>query len=50
MSDLHLEREFDVSPERLFMWLTSPEKLLQWWGPEGVHIAEGNLDFTQTGA
>jgi len=49
MTDLHLERVFDAPPEKLFAFVSSPEGLLQWWGPEGVTIAEHQLDFTTTG-
>ncbi|KAE9632243.1 SRPBCC family protein [Parasedimentitalea maritima] len=49
MSDLQLEREFQVSPERLFHWVTTPEKLLKWWGPEGMHVPEHDLDLSRTG-
>ncbi len=49
MADLKLEREFPVSPEDLFAWITDGAKLLQWWGPEGMHVPEHNLDFSRTG-
>lgn len=49
MTDLRLEREFSVSPDRLYAWVTDPDKLLQWWGPEGVTIPERELDFSRTG-
>lgn len=49
MADLKLEREFPVTPEILFDWITNGTKLLQWWGPEGLHVPEHNLDFTRTG-
>ncbi|UWQ74902.1 SRPBCC domain-containing protein [Leisingera sp. M658] len=49
MSDLQLQRVFPVSPEKLFAWVTTPDKLLKWWGPEGVHIPEHNLDLSRTG-
>jgi len=49
MSDLRLERDFRVSPERLFTAVSSQSDLLQWWGPEGMHVPEGDLDFTRTG-
>lgn len=49
MSDLRMEREFPVSPEALFAWISDPEKLVQWWGPEGLHVPEGDLDFTREG-
>lgn len=50
MTDLHIERDFPVTPEVLFKWITDPEKLLKWWGPEGVHVPEHNLDFSRKGA
>ena len=49
MSDLRLEREFAVSPARLFEVVTTQSELLKWWGPEGMHVPEGDLDFSRTG-
>lgn len=49
MADLKLERDFPVSPDILFEWVSDGSKLLQWWGPEGVHVPEHNLDFSRTG-
>ncbi|MBY6066477.1 SRPBCC domain-containing protein [Leisingera aquaemixtae] len=49
MSDLQLRRTFPVSPEKLFGWVTTPDKLLKWWGPEGVSIPEHDLDLSRTG-
>ncbi|KIC18356.1 MULTISPECIES: SRPBCC family protein [unclassified Leisingera] len=49
MSDLQLKRTFPVSPEKLFAWVTTPDKLLQWWGPEGVTIPEHDLNLSRTG-
>lgn len=49
MTDLRLERDFPVDAARLFHWISAPEKLLQWWGPEGIHIEENALGFTNTG-
>ncbi|MEX0365619.1 MAG: SRPBCC domain-containing protein [Ruegeria sp.] len=50
MADLRLEREFLVAPEQLFAWVSDGPKLLQWWGPEGLHVPEHDLDFSRTGA
>ena len=47
MADLKLEREFPVPPETLFAWVSDGAKLLQWWGPEGVHVPEHDLDFSR---
>lgn len=49
MVDLRLEREFKVSPERLFQAVTERSDLLQWWGPEGMDVPEDDMDFTKTG-
>jgi len=49
MTDLHMEREFDIPPGQLFDWVSKPANLLRWWGPEGVHVPDHNLDFTRTG-
>lgn len=49
MTDLRLKRDFALPTEELFRWISSPDALVQWWGPEGLHIPEGNLDFTRTG-
>ncbi len=49
MTDLRIERDFPVSPQRLYDWISTPEKLLQWWGPEGMHVPIHDLDFTRTG-
>lgn len=49
MSDIRLEREFSVSQDRLFAAVTQKADLLQWWGPEGLHVPEHALDFTALG-
>ena len=49
MTDLRIEREFEVPPETLFEWITAGARLLQWWGPEGMTIPEHDLDFSRTG-
>ncbi|WP_171132101.1 MULTISPECIES: SRPBCC domain-containing protein [unclassified Ruegeria] len=49
MADLKLERDFPVSPETLFAWVTDGAKLLRWWGPEGMHVPEHDLDFSRLG-
>lgn len=49
MTDVHLEREFGVSPETLFDFVTTPEGLAQWFGVESVTLQEAALDFTRPG-
>ncbi|MEL7281849.1 MAG: SRPBCC domain-containing protein [Pseudomonadota bacterium] len=49
MTDIRIEREFAVSPDRLFQALTQAEDTLAWFGPEGSRVTEGQTDFTKTG-
>ncbi len=49
MADLKLERAYPLAPDDLYAWISTPDKLLQWWGPEGMHVPEHNLDFSRTG-
>lgn len=49
MADLRLERKFAIAPEALFDLVTTNAGLLRWWGPEGMHVPEGDLDFTRPG-
>ena len=49
MNDARLEREFPVSPERLYAAVTNPADLSRWWGPEGMTLGDHTLDFTRLG-
>ncbi len=49
MADVRLERDFDVSVETLYRFVTGSQELVQWFGPEGVTVPENDLDFTRTG-
>jgi len=49
MSELRIERTFESDPETVFEFVTEGEKLLQWWGHEGMTIPEHNLDFSGPG-
>ncbi|WP_170451470.1 SRPBCC family protein [Ruegeria arenilitoris] len=49
MADLKLARDFPVSAETLFAWISEGTRLLQWWGPEGVEVPEHDLDFSRLG-
>lgn len=49
MSDIRLERTFNVSPERLFEALSSRALLVQWWGHDGMTLPDENLDFSRLG-
>jgi len=49
MSDIRLEREFGVSPQRLFEVVSSHADVLQWWGHEGWTMRDEQLDFSRVG-
>lgn len=49
MADLRIEREFDVTPEVLFRFVSGTRGLVQWFGPEGVSVPDNDLDFTRKG-
>lgn len=49
MTDARLEREFPVSPERLYAAITDPADLCRWWGPEGLTLGDHTLAFTHLG-
>ncbi len=50
MTEVRLEREFKVTPERLFAAVTANADLVAWWGPESMQLTDSQLDFTNTGA
>ena len=49
MSELIIERNFAAKPKAVFEFITKGEHLHKWWGPEGITIAENDLDFTEIG-
>lgn len=49
MADLNIERSLDAPQERVFEFITRTEHLLKWWGPEGMHVPEHELDLHKTG-
>jgi len=49
VSNLKIEREFSVTPETVFAFVTQTDNLLKWWGPENTSIAEHNLDLSKLG-
>src|SRR5689334_10928821 len=40
-----LERTFNAPRQRVFQMFTSPEKLKQWWNPDGWTISSCVVDF-----
>lgn len=49
MSELIIDKNFAAKPEAVFAFVTQKDHLLKWWGPEGITIAEHDLDFTRLG-
>ena len=49
MAELTLKRTFAHPPEAVFAFVTQTENLLKWWGPEGMHVPEHDLDLSRTG-
>ena len=49
MSELRIERVYPIGPAELFAYITDPEKLVKWWGPEGATVLNASLDFARTG-
>lgn len=49
MADLILERKLGAPIDRVFQFVTQPENLTQWWGPEGMTVPEGDLNFSRLG-
>lgn len=49
MGELRMERHFLASPERVFAFVTEPDNVIQWWGPEGMTVGEHQLDLSRPG-
>jgi len=49
MPDLTLERVFDAPPERVFDFVSKPDLVAKWWGPEGTTLPHHDLAFDRPG-
>jgi uncharacterized protein YndB with AHSA1/START domain len=49
MTDLRITRHFPLPPDDVFDFITRRDRLMQWWGPEGVNLSDADLDFTTEG-
>lgn len=49
MPDIRLEREFNVTPERLFDFVTQRTSVLEWFGYEGMTFPVEEMDFSRKG-
>ncbi|MGR3373555.1 SRPBCC family protein [Pseudooceanicola nanhaiensis] len=48
-ADVEFVRDYPVALARLWRAVTEPVQLIQWFGPEGVYLAECEMDFRRTG-
>lgn len=48
-TELEFIRDYDVALDRLWQAVTSPEEIVQWFGPEGVDIDDCDMNLTRTG-
>ena len=49
MAILTLERTFRAGQDRVFDYVSRTERLLEWWGPEGIVVPEHALSFEREG-
>lgn len=49
MTDLKLERRLNAAPDRVFAFITRPQHVVSWWGPEGMTVPVRDMDFTRPG-
>ena len=49
MTTLTLTRNFAADPATVFAFVTEPDNLIKWWGPEGMTCPEAELDFRRKG-
>lgn len=47
--EIRLSREFDAPREIVFDAFASPEKIGQWWGPDGFTTTTGKMNFEAGG-
>ncbi|EBA02548.1 Aha1 domain protein [Rhodobacterales bacterium HTCC2150] len=50
MTDLVISRNFPADPATVFAFVTQEKHLTDWFGPEGMTVADHQLDLTKTGA
>ena len=49
MSELRIERSYPITAAEMFAYVTEPNNLIKWWGPEGTTVTEAKLDFRRLG-
>lgn len=46
---LRIERDFAAAPDRVFSAWTESDIFLRWFGPEGMHVSEHDLEIRPGG-
>ena len=49
LAQLVLERRLPADAETVFAFVTRPENIAKWWGPEGMTCPALDIDLTETG-
>lgn len=49
MTDLVMERRFKADAATVFAFVSRPEHIAKWWGPEGMTCPTLDVDLTETG-
>ncbi len=49
MTAVIMERVLPAPVETVFAFITKPENLVKWWGPEGMTCPDKDLDFSEVG-
>lgn len=49
MTDVIVTRVFRAGLDHVYRYISKPEHILEWWGPEGLSVPVHNLDFSREG-
>ncbi len=50
VDELHVSRDIDAAPSRVFEAWTSPDQIVRWWGGGGVTCPEAEVDLRPGGS
>ena len=49
MTDIVITRIFRAGLDHVFDYISTPERILEWWGPEGMSVPVAQMDFGKHG-
>ena len=49
MNDLVITRVFRAGIDHVYTYISQPEHILKWWGPQGMTVPIHQLDFSRVG-